>query len=138
MLVAGPWLLTGFCTADAWRAKINPMDAEPVIAQADVAELPAEFGPAAVLLDVREDDEWRRGHAADAQHIPMGEVPNRLEEIDPTASLYVVCRAGGRSARVAQYLARNGYAPVNVSGGMLAWANAGRPVVTDDGGPGSV
>ena len=114
------------------------MDAEPVVAQADVAVLPPEFGAAAVLLDVREDDEWGRGHAAGAQHIPMGEVPNRLEEIDPTARLYVICRAGGRSARVAQYLARNGYQPVNVTGGMLAWANAGRPVVTDDGRLGSV
>ena len=137
-MVAEPRLLAGFGTAGARRAKIKPMDAEPVIAQTDVAELPAEFGPAAVLLDVREDDEWRRGHVADAQHIPMGEVPNRLAEIDPEARLYVICHAGGRSARVAQFLARNGYAPVNVSGGMLAWANAGRPVVTDDGGPGSV
>lgn len=114
------------------------MDGEPVVAQTDVADLPAEFGPAGVLLDVREDDEWRRGHAAGAQHIPMGEVPTRLKEIDPTAKLYVICHVGGRSQRVAQYLARNGYEPVNVSGGMLAWANAGRPVVTDDGSPGSV
>ena len=61
-----------------------------------------------------------------------------VDEIDPQAKLYVICKAGGRSQKVAQYLARNGYEPVNVSGGMLAWANAGRPVVTDDGGPGSV
>jgi rhodanese-related sulfurtransferase len=114
------------------------MDAEPVVAQTDVADLPAEFGPGAMLLDVREDDEWRRGHAAGARHIPMGEVPTRLGEIDPRAKLYVICKAGGRSAKVAQYLARNGYEPVNVSGGMLAWANAGRAVVTDDGGTGSV
>ena len=120
------------------RAKINPMDGEPAVAQTDIAELPAELGPAAVLLDVREDDEWSRGHAAGAQHIPMGEVATRLGEIDPTAKLYVICKAGGRSARVAQFLAGNGYEPVNVSGGMLAWANAGRPVVTDDGGPGSI
>jgi rhodanese-related sulfurtransferase len=114
------------------------VDGEPVIAQTDVAALPAEFGSAAVLLDVREDDEWRRGHAAGAQHIPMGEVPTRLDEIDPQTKLYVICHAGGRSARVAQFLASNGYQPVNVSGGMLAWASAGRPVVTDDGGPGRV
>ena len=56
----------------------------------------------------------------------------------PDAKLFVVCQAGGRSQRVAQYLARNGYAPVNVSGGMLAWAGAGRPVVTDDGGTGVI
>ena len=120
------------------RAKIEPMDSEPVVAQTDVADLPTEFGPATVLLDVRENDEWRQGHAAGARHIPMGEVPARVNEIDPQAKLYVVCKAGGRSQKVAQYLAGNGYAPVNVSGGMLAWANAGRPVVTDDGSPGSI
>jgi rhodanese-related sulfurtransferase len=114
------------------------MDSEPVVAQTDVAGLPAEFGPGTVLLDVREDDEWQRGHATDARHIPMGEVPGRLNEIDPQATLYVICKAGGRSQKVAQFLAGNGYAPVNVSGGMLAWANAGRPVVTDNGGAGSV
>lgn len=108
------------------------------VGQAQVAELPAAFGDAVVLLDVREDDEWERGHAAGAQHIPMGEVPARLGEIDPDATLYVVCHAGGRSQRVALYLARNGYTPINVSGGMLAWAEAGRPLVTDAGGVGSV
>jgi rhodanese-related sulfurtransferase len=116
----------------------QPMDGEPVIAQAGVADLPAEFGPAPVLLDVREDDEWNRGHAAGAQHIPMGQVPARLDEIDRSATLYVICKAGGRSAKVAQHLAHNGYEPVNVTGGMLAWAQAGRPVVTDNGGPGSI
>ena len=120
------------------RAKIKVVDSEPLVAQTDVAGLPAEFGPGTVLLDVREDDEWQRGHAADARHIPMGEVPARLNEIDPEATLYVICKVGGRSLKVAQFLAGNGYEPVNVSGGMLAWANAGRPVVTDDGGAGSV
>jgi len=114
------------------------MNSEPVVTQAAVADLPAEFGPGTVLLDVREDDEWRRGHAAEAWHIPMGEVPTRVNEIDRQAKLYVICKVGGRSQKVAQYLAGNGYETVNVSGGMLAWANAGRPVVSDDGSPGSV
>ena len=114
------------------------MDGEPVVAQTGVADLPAEFGPAAVLLDVREDDEWNRGHAADARHIPMGQVAARVDEIDRSATLYVICKAGGRSAQVAQLLAHNGYEPINVAGGMLDWAQAGRPVVTDDGGPGSI
>lgn len=65
-------------------------------------------------------------------------MPARIHEIDADKSLYVICHAGGRSQRVAQYLQRQGYEPVNVSGGMLAWAGAGRPVVTDDGGPGTV
>lgn len=114
------------------------MSSEPSITQITVGELPAEFGPTDVLLDVREDDEWNRGHAADAQHIPIGQVPARLDEIDRTSTLYVICKVGGRSAKVAEFLFRDGYAPINVDGGMLAWAAAGRPVVTDDGGPGSI
>lgn len=108
------------------------------VGQADVAEVPTTFDDSVVLLDVREDDEWQRGHASGARHIPMGEVPARLGEIDPAATLYVICHLGGRSLRVAQYLARNGYAPINVSGGMQALAGAGRPVVTDVGGVGTV
>ena len=114
------------------------MSSEPTIAQTTIGELPAEFGPNTVLLDVREDDEWTRGHAAAAQHIPMGQVPARLNEIDRSATLYVICKVGGRSAKVAEFLARDGFEPINVNGGMLAWAAAGRPVVTDDGGPGSI
>jgi rhodanese-related sulfurtransferase len=114
------------------------MDSESPTAQVDVVDLPLEFGPAALLLDVREDDEWSRGHAAGALHIPMGEVPVRLAEIDADADLYVICHAGGRSKRVTQYLQNSGYRPINVSGGMLAWAEAGRPIVTDTGEPGLV
>lgn len=113
------------------------MDDDGVV-EAQIGDVPTEFDATVVLLDVREDDEWARGHAIGAQHIPMGDVPARIGEIDPDATLYVVCHAGGRSMRVSQYLARNGYAPANVSGGMLAWVGAGRPVVTDDGRTGSV
>lgn len=116
---------------------MNHMD-EVHVAQAEIGEVPSTFEGRAVLLDVREDDEWQRGHAPGAQHIPMGQIPARLSEIDPTADLFVVCQAGGRSQRVARYLAGNGYAPVNVVGGMLAWAGAGRPVVTDGGDAGVV
>jgi rhodanese-related sulfurtransferase len=114
------------------------MDDESVVAQVDIAEVPLAFGPSVVLLDVREDDEWQRGHAVGAQHIPMGQVPARLDEIDLGARLFVVCHAGGRSLRVAQYLQRNGFEPVNINGGMLAWAGAGRTVITDDGAPGTI
>ena len=68
----------------------------------------------------------------------MGQVPARIDEINADAKLFVVCHLGGRSQRVAQYLARNGYSPVNVSGGMEAWAAAGRPVVSGDGGTGVI
>ena len=119
------------------------MDDETPVARAEVVDLPADFGSTqsglhTVLLDVREDDEWQRGHAAQALHIPMGQVPARLGEIDAQAELYIICHAGGRSLRVATFLQQNGYRAVNVNGGMLAWAGAGRPVVTDAGEPGLV
>src|SRR3954471_19750384 len=108
------------------------------VQQVDVSDVPTTFDESVVLLDVREDDEWQRGHAAGAQHIPMDQVPSRIGEISADAKLFVVWQAGGGSQRVAQYLPRNGYSPVNVSGGMLAWAGAGRPVVTDDGATGVI
>ena len=111
---------------------------EVEVLQAQIADVPSSFDESVILLDVREDDEWQRGHAPGAKHIPMGQVPSRLDEIDAEATLFVVCHLGGRSQRVAQYLARNGYKPVNVSGGMEAWAGAGRPVVTDDGATGVI
>lgn len=116
---------------------MNVMD-EVEVAQAQIADVPSTFDRSVVLLDVREDDEWQRGHAPGAQHIPMGQIPSRMGEIDADAKLFVVCHVGGRSQRVARYLAQNGYTAVNVSGGMLAWAGAGRPVVTDDGATGVV
>ncbi|WP_244524865.1 rhodanese-like domain-containing protein [Trujillonella endophytica] len=96
-----------------------------------VAELPAD----AVLLDVREDDEWVHGHVEGATHIPMGDVPARLADIPEADPLYVVCRVGGRSARVAAWLNQNGVDSVNVAGGMGDWEAAGRPMVSETGQP---
>ncbi|MGH3936107.1 MAG: rhodanese-like domain-containing protein [Pseudonocardiaceae bacterium] len=88
----------------------------------------------AALLDVRENDEWAAGHAPGAVHVPMGQVPQRLDELAvmfPDRPVRVVCRSGGRSARVTAYLAQAGWDAVNVDGGMRAWAAAGRPMVTE-------
>lgn len=104
----------------------------PDLPAVPAAELPSDLRES-ILLDVREDDEWRHGHAPGALHIPMSEVPSRMGEIDPDASMYVVCGVGARSARVVQYLAQIGYEAVNVDGGMHAWVAAGRPLVRDDG-----
>jgi rhodanese-related sulfurtransferase len=104
----------------------------------EVTHVPTTLDETVVLLDVRENDEWQRGHAPGAQHIPMGEIPARIGEIDASAKLFIVCHLGGRSLRVASYLAQNGYEPINVAGGMQAWVDGGRPVVTDDGGVGTV
>jgi rhodanese-related sulfurtransferase len=94
----------------------------PTVAVADVP-------PDAPLLDVREADEWVAGHAPTARHLPMSELPSRMDELPDDEPLYVVCRSGGRSARVVAYLAGQGYPAVNVDGGMRAWAASGRAVV---------
>ncbi|GED85887.1 rhodanese-like domain-containing protein [Streptomyces sp. 6-11-2] len=94
------------------------------------------------LLDVREDDEWRAGHAEGALHIPLSEFVARYGELTGTAPqdgrIHVICRSGGRSAQVAMYLVQQGVDAVNVDGGMQVWAASGRPVVTDEGRPGQV
>jgi rhodanese-related sulfurtransferase len=88
----------------------------------------------ALLLDVREDDEWEAGHAPEAVHVAMGEVSERLDEIPKDRTVVCICRVGGRSGAVANALAGAGYDVRNVDGGMLAWELAGLPVVTDSGG----
>lgn len=98
------------------------------------AEVPAELSGSVILLDVREDDEWADGHVPGALHIPMVDVPARMTEIDMDADVYVVCRTGGRSFRVVEYLNQVGFDAVNVSDGMVAWQECGRPLTVDGGG----
>ncbi|GAA3188668.1 MULTISPECIES: rhodanese-like domain-containing protein [Streptomyces] len=94
------------------------------------------------LLDVREDDEWAAGHAEGALHLPMSDFVARYGELTEAApadgKVYVICRSGGRSAQVAQYLIQQGIDAVNVVGGMQAWEAAGRPVTDGKGGTGAV
>jgi rhodanese-related sulfurtransferase len=100
-----------------------------------VAQLP----DGAVLLDVREPDEWVAGHIAGAVHVPMNTVPSRLahapDSLPADAPIVVICRVGARSAQVTAWLRSRGYDAVNLDGGMLAWTRAGRPIEADDGGP---
>jgi rhodanese-related sulfurtransferase len=90
----------------------------------------------ALLLDVREDDEWDAGHAEAAVHAPL----SRLDPASVPAEVPVVavCRVGSRSALAAQALAARGVQVANMSGGMLAWAAVGLPVVRGEGQPGEV
>ncbi len=94
-----------------------------------VAEItPTEFverrsrGESLTLLDVRE--EWELGVASvpDVVHIPMGEVADRLGELDRNREVVVLCRSGRRSLQVANFLQQNGFQAVNLAGGILAWS----------------
>ena len=83
------------------------------------------------LLDVREQDEWDRGHAPSAHLVPLSELPSRIAEIPTDQPVLVVCLAGSRSLRAASALVDAGVDAVNVTGGMLAWVSAGGPVVSE-------
>jgi len=79
--------------------------------------------PEAVLLDVREDEELQIVSVDGARHIPMGDIPSRISELDPDTEIYCLCHHGMRSAQVAGYLAQQGFEKVlNVRGGIDAWA----------------
>ncbi|MCC9197436.1 rhodanese-like domain-containing protein [Arthrobacter sp. zg-Y820] len=92
-----------------------------------------EISSDAKILDVREDYEWEAGHIDGALHIPLDSLPERLNDLDPDQDLAVICRSGGRSARATAWLESHGYSAVNVTGGMGAWLEAGKPMVSDNG-----
>lgn len=107
-----------------------PIDAVPT--EFDTAEPWDSTGtPPAILLDVREPDEWQLGHAPGAINIPLVDVPARLDELDYDSQIYVICRQGGRSIQAAQYLEHVGFEVIHVKGGMVAWQQVGRPLTGD-------
>lgn len=85
-------------------------------------------GDQVFILDVREPVEIAIAPFPGATHIPMGEVPSRLVELDPDRETVVVCHHGVRSAQVGMYLARMGFERViNLSGGIDAWSETADP-----------
>ncbi|MGW3208304.1 rhodanese-like domain-containing protein [Streptomyces sp. NPDC001135] len=96
--------------------------------------------PAAVLLDVREQVEWRTGHAPGAVHVPLSclaadEASPGVAQARPSA---VICRSGHRSQWAAAVLPARGADTVDVKGGTQAWAAAGHPVVDERGDNGCI
>ncbi|NEY71981.1 rhodanese-like domain-containing protein [Bacillus mesophilus] len=73
------------------------------------------------LIDVREDEEVAQGVIPGVKHIPMGQIPERMSELDPEKEYIFICRSGRRSENVCYYLQDQGYKCVNMVGGMLEW-----------------
>ena len=74
-----------------------------------------------VIVDVREDDEVAKGMIPGAIHIPLGSIPEKLDEFHKDNEYVMVCRSGGRSHRASLFLQENGYKDYNLKGGMLEW-----------------
>lgn len=109
------------------------------IQEVSVDTLAAALQAGARVIDVRETDEYVSGHVPGAVHVALGTVPDHVdvfrcpESPDGTDQItYVICKAGGRSMRAAEFLAEQGLVTVNVAGGTMAWIQGGHPVVTGD------
>ncbi len=84
----------------------------------------------ALVLDVREQSEWVDGHISKAKHIPLGQIKNRLNELEKykVKPIVAVCRSGNRSGTACGQLKKAGFENVyNLAGGMNAWDQAGFP-----------
>ena len=89
-----------------------------------------EAGTGPLVVDVREPWELDVARIPDVLHIPMAQIPSRLGELDPHQEIVVMCRSGGRSTKVAQFLDSKGFSSVaNLTGGILAWSRDVDPSV---------
>ena len=102
-----------------------------------VTDLPDPLPDGVAVLDVREAVEWHYGHIQGATHVPLMDLVSRHDEV-PAGRVVVVCKVGARSARATAYLAQQGLDVANLDGGMVEWAAAGRPMVSDTGRPAQV
>ena len=84
----------------------------------------------AQVVDVREPAEYIACHVPGAALIPMGQLPDRLVEIDRSNPVFVVCQSGGRSSAMTNVLRHHGFDAHSVTGGTAAWTKAGRSVAT--------
>ena len=111
--------------ADA-KQRITEVSAEEARAQAQ--------NGAALLIDVREESDWKQGHAEAARHLSKGVIELEIEEQVPDLNQPIICYCGGgsRSALAADNLQKMGYTNVrSLSGGLKAWKEAGLPTAAE-------
>jgi hydroxyacylglutathione hydrolase len=122
--------LAGYATDDVlrqWEARGDALGRVPQVDVNDVAQK-LHAGSTSVL-DVRSRAEWAAGHIRGAEHIPIGELLDRVETLSRSRPIVVHCQGGARSAIAASLLRARGFSQVmNMPGGFSEWESAGQPV----------
>lgn len=95
-----------------------------------IAELVEARRAGATLVDVRETEEYVEAHVPGAIHIPLGLLPQRLDQVPAADEVFVICRSGVRSQQGAEILTAAGRRAISVAEGTLGWIQAGHPVAT--------
>jgi len=109
-------------------------EAKSRVREVEVEQTLERVREGARLIDVREDNEWQRGHARGAEHLGRGIIERDIETAVPdhAAELILYCGGGYRSALAADNLQRMGYTNVySLAGGWKAWQEAGAPVESE-------
>ena len=101
----------------------------PGVPEVTVEQLVTAQAAGAPVIDVREPDEYEGGHVPGAVLIPLGQVVERVDEVDTVGPVYVICGTGARSARAVQWYRTQGIDARNVAGGTKAWVTRGKPTV---------
>jgi rhodanese-related sulfurtransferase len=83
---------------------------------------------AGTTIDVRERAEYAQAHVPSALLVPMGQLASRLDELDRSTRVHVICASGNRSRAMTDLLVAQGFDAVSVTGGTQAWLRSGRPV----------
>ena len=96
--------------------------------EVDIPAFSAAHADGAAVIDVRESFEYATGHVPGATLVPLGQVPQRVDDLPRDERVYVICATGNRSLTAAEYLRRAGVDAVSVAGGTTAWERDGRPV----------
>ena len=106
------------------------MNDTPAVPEIDATEAKSRIDKGAVLVDVRETKEHTEMRIPGSRLLPLSTFAERFEELPKDEPLVMQCRSGARSAKAAEYLLANGYSDVtNLSGGILAWNEAGLPIL---------
>ena len=126
------WMLASLALASgsmlAWSFVGNKLSG---VDEADTLKATRLYNDDALVLDVREDKEFAAGHIPKAKHIPLGQLANRIKELEKFKGkpVLVTCRSGQRSARACGMLKKAGFETVyNQAGGIIAWERANLPV----------